>query len=64
MTFDEFVDEYNGAPIDLEEFANIIVSLEDIENGDHSRLLNAAECYIAAKSVLEDELQVNGITIG
>jgi hypothetical protein len=59
MTTDEFVEQYNGAPYELEEFAQGAAKVED-----NNRLLDAAECFLAAKAVFEEELETAGVQIG
>jgi hypothetical protein len=59
MTTDEFVEKYDGAPLDLEEFAQGAVEVED-----NTRLLTAAEYFIAAKAVFEEELETVGVQVG
>lgn len=59
MTSDEFVDKYDGAPYELEEFAQGAADVVD-----NQRLMVAAQAYLAAKAVFENELGTAGVQVG
>ena len=61
MTFTEFYEENNGAPIELDELATRALSLTDDSAND---LLDAAKAFIEARDALLLELDISGIELG
>jgi hypothetical protein len=59
MTTDEFVEQYSGAPYDLEEFAQGASKVVDNE-----RLKLAAETFLSAKAYFDSELEDAGVEQG
>jgi hypothetical protein len=59
MTTSEFIEKYNGAPTKLEELAEGAFDVVDNE-----RLLYAAELFISAKSMLDEQLALIGVQVG
>lgn len=59
MRFDDFEENYNGAPLDLEEFAEGAEQLED-----SPVLQRSAKQFIIAQEEFEIELAAAGIELG
>lgn len=59
MELNEFVEEFNGSPVDAEEMAELIK--RHITNGP---LRDAARKFLDAKDDFEEALCVNGIELG
>jgi hypothetical protein len=59
QTLQEFIDKMNGAPFDLEEFAEEAANVRDCDP-----IKYAALNYIDAKRKFEDELEDREIEVG
>jgi hypothetical protein len=59
MILDDYRDEYDGAPLDLYEFADGAVGITDCADLQH-----AAEEYLTAKKTFEDMLDNFDIVVG
>lgn len=56
---EEFVEEFNGAPFELADFAEGAAEIEDCEE-----LSTAASDFLHAKEVFENALNTHGIEVG
>lgn len=59
MNLQDFIDQYDGAPLDFDDFAEGAVDVTDCESLSH-----AAETYMLAKIAFMAELGYAGVSIG
>jgi hypothetical protein len=59
MKLTEYVDQYDHAPMELQEFADGAITINNCPSLSH-----AAEDYLAAKHAFEQALEQHNITIG
>lgn len=64
MTLGEFIDEMNGAPIELHELADSAVAKIDSNDITAHDLLSSAQVFIDAKAAFEAALHEVGIEEG
>ena len=55
----DFVEDMNGAPLELQEFAELAILVTDCED-----LRGAAERYLEAKSEFEQALKQHNVEVG
>jgi len=62
MNINEFIEEYSGSPIDLQEMAELCQS--NLDDEDDSDLKELATEYLEAISAFRDAMSEAGIELG